>query len=49
MMTDELLSIAHRQVYASFFSKGLQQRVNRIFKEREPLVRPMPPGYGGRC
>lgn len=26
MMTDELLSIAHRQVYASFFSTRLQQR-----------------------
>lgn len=48
MMTDELLSIAHRQVYASFFSEGLQQRVNRIFKDREPLIRPMPRGYGGR-
>ena len=37
MMTDDLLGIAHRQVYASFFSEELQSRVNQAFKEREPL------------
>ncbi|MGE0705458.1 MAG: DUF4238 domain-containing protein [Vicinamibacterales bacterium] len=45
MMTDDLLRIAHRQVYASFFSKELQSRVNQVFKEREPLMVPMPAGY----
>lgn len=47
MMTDDLLRIAHRQVYASFFSKELQTRVNRVFKERVPLVVPMPANYTG--
>jgi hypothetical protein len=47
MMTDDLLRIAHRQVYASFFSRELQPRVNRAFKEREPLIVPMPVGYRG--
>lgn len=47
MMTQDLLRIAHRQVYASFFSKELQSRVNRIFKERAPLIVPMPAGYRG--
>ena len=41
-MTDDLLRIAHRQVYASFFSRELQARVNRVFKEREPPIIPMP-------
>lgn len=48
-MSDEILSIAHREVYASFFSKELQARVNEAFRHREPLIRPMPAGYrGGR-
>ena len=34
MFTDDLLKIAHRQVYASIFSKELQSRVNRVFKRR---------------
>jgi hypothetical protein len=42
IMTEELLRIAHRQAYASFFSKDLQARINRVFKDRQPLVRPMP-------
>lgn len=44
----ELIEIAHREVYASFFSKELQTQVNRIFKERKPLIPPMPMGYRGQ-
>jgi hypothetical protein len=44
---DEILSIAYREVYASFFSKKLQDRVNRVFGEREPLILQMPPDYNG--
>ena len=47
LMTDDFLRIAHRQVYASFFSKELQTRVNLVFKERAPLVVPMPANYTG--
>jgi hypothetical protein len=47
MMTYDLLRIAHRQVYASFFSNELQSRVNRVFREREALIIPMPAGYRG--
>ncbi len=46
MFTDDLLKIAHRQVYASVFSKELQARVNRVFKERGALIVPMPANYG---
>ena len=46
-MTADFLRIAHHQVYASFFSKDLQARVNRIFKERELLVVPMLASYRG--
>jgi hypothetical protein len=45
MFMDELLRIAHREVYASFSSKELQSRVNTIFKGRDPLVVPMPANY----
>ncbi len=34
-------------VFASFFSLALRDRVNRAFKEREPLIQPMPVGYNG--
>ena len=47
LMTDDFLRIAHRQVYASFFSKELQTRVNLVFKERAPLVVTMPANYTG--
>ncbi len=46
-MTADLLRIAHRQVYASYFSKDLQALVNQVFKEREPLVVAMPAAYRG--
>ena len=46
-MTDELLRIAHRQVYASFFSKELQGLFTRLCSERESLVVPMPANYRG--
>ena len=46
MFTDDLLKIAHRQIYASFFSKELQSRVNRVFKRRGAVIVPMPANYG---
>jgi hypothetical protein len=48
MFTDDLLKIAHRQVYASVFSKELQSRVNRVFKRRRAVIVSMPANYG-RC
>lgn len=45
MFVDELLRIAHSQVYASFYSKELQTRVTRILKERDPLIVPMPANH----
>lgn len=47
-MTGELLRIAHRQVYASFFSRELQTRINRVFEDRAPLFVPMPANYRHR-
>jgi hypothetical protein len=44
---DELIKVAHKQVYASLFSKELQTRINRTFKEREPLITPLPADYRG--
>jgi hypothetical protein len=46
MFTGDLLKIAHRQVYASVFSKELQSRVNRVFKQRGAMMLPMPANYG---
>jgi hypothetical protein len=46
MFTDDLLRIAHRQVYASIFSKELQSRVNRVFKQRGKVIVPMPANFG---
>lgn len=43
-MNGEVLSIAHLQVYASFYSKALQDQVNQVFKERPPII----PEYPGR-
>jgi hypothetical protein len=47
MFVDELLRIAHREVYASFCSKELQTRMNRILKDRDPLIVRMPANYRG--
>jgi hypothetical protein len=44
-MTDDFLRIAHQQVYASFFSKELQARVNEMFNKRDPLFIQMPANY----
>jgi hypothetical protein len=46
-MNGELLQIAHRQVYASFFSRELQTRINQVFEKREPVIVPMPANYKG--
>ena len=47
MMTDDLLRIADRQMYASFFSKELQGLFTRLCSERESLVVPTPANYRG--
>lgn len=41
---DQILAQAHEQVYASFGSDVLQQAMDKVFKERAPVIQKPPPG-----